>query len=85
MRTTGTFSDVHAQAGKYHAGETCDVMDPVVRREGDEWMIESQLEPSDGDVEVALDEFCEYWFPTSCPADTPTDSEITNWLGLLDT
>jgi len=84
MRTTGTFSDVHTQAGEYHAGETCYVIDPVVRREGNNWMIESRLEPTDSDVEVSLDDFCEYWFPEGYPADETTDSEINCWLDLIN-
>lgn len=84
MRTYGTFQDVYEQASLYRDGEPCTVMDPVVRRNGDEWSIESALTPDDGDVEVPLDNFIEYWFSgDDCTGYEPTPEEIKCWLDVI--
>ena len=63
MRTTGTFQDVYDSAKSYHLDTAGDgrPINPVVRREGEVWMLESGLHSSDCDVEASLEAF-DLWF-----------------------
>ena len=62
MRTTGTFQDVYAAAKAYYSDEDGGCPhNPVVRCEDGKWMLESGLEPTDGEFEIGLETF-DNWF-----------------------
>jgi hypothetical protein len=82
MRTTGTFQTVYTTARNYtenENGEGCP-MDPVVRREGGKWMIESAMEPTDGDFEVTLEEFDSYFYESYKSDFVPSESDIDDFI-----
>ena len=62
MRTQGTFCDVYRAAKCLFTDATGCPIDPVVRCDGDDWMIESALEPAhDSTFEISLEQFHSYW------------------------
>jgi hypothetical protein len=79
MRTSGTFAEVYEAAVKYYDGDDSDCpLNPVIRKEGDTWMLESGMNPSDCDIEVSLPDFEWWWFERNIDwmEVTPIDSEI---------
>lgn len=62
MRTQGTFDDVF-KAVKEHMSDSSDTpMSPVIRRVGEQWMLESGVYPNpDADLEVVLLDFVDWW------------------------
>jgi len=86
MRTQGTFQRVYEAARSYYNGE--DVyggrpIDPVVRREGKTWMLESALSPEgeDCNFSCSLEDFDNYWYEmykTDNP--TITTAEIDDFV-----
>jgi hypothetical protein len=86
MRTVGDFLTVLAAAREYNQRVDFDSfpIDPVVRRESGEWMLESKLTPvQDYDFECSLDGFCEYWFADGDDI-TPDESDIAHWVSQFD-
>jgi hypothetical protein len=83
MRTSGKFQDVFNAAKNYmnNSDDDCPI-NPVVRREGDVWMLESSLEPTDGDIEVTLDDFQSYWYESMQDDYTPTDDDIEDYVNM---
>jgi len=85
MRTSGTFQDVYAAARDYYHG-TVDGQphDPVVRREGGDWMLESALETADADFECELDAFDSYFRDDySDPGYSPSDADVDEFCELF--
>ena len=81
MRTTGTFSEIYAAARSYAMDDLSDrPMSPVVRREGDIWMIESRLEPSDADFEVSLELFDDYFYQSYTDNHIPSDTAAEEFV-----
>lgn len=82
MRTAGTFQEVYA-AAKAYVNETAEdgcPMDAVVRREEDRWMLESGMEPTDGNFEVSLEAF-DSWFWEGYKSDyVPPESDIEDFV-----
>lgn len=84
MRTSGTFQAVYEAAKSYSNGEEvyggCP-HNPVVRREGDVWMLESGLNSAeDADFEVTLEAF-DNWFYEGYKSDyTPSDEDIADFV-----
>lgn len=82
MRTAGTFQDIY-KAAKNYATESGEhrPMDPVVRREDGRWILESSLEPTDGDFEISLEEFDSYfWESYQCAGYAPTDDDVEEFV-----
>lgn len=84
MRTSGTFQEVYAAAKSYSNGEEVyggRPHDPVVRREGDKWMLESGLNSAeDADFEVTLEAF-DSWFWEGYKSDyTPSDADVEDFV-----
>ena len=81
MRITGTFQEIYAGAKNMaQGGDICGgcPIDPVVRREGGKWMIESALEPArggDNDFECRLDDFDGYFYEGYKTDFTPSESD----------
>jgi len=74
MRTTGTFTDVYNAVRELQQDNTHSPSDPVIRREGNRWMLESRLEPTTADIEVSLDAF-ESWFYKMLKTDAQPSAE----------
>jgi hypothetical protein len=86
MRTVGDFLTVLAAAREYNQRVDFDTfpINPVVRRESGEWMLESALTPAeDSDFECSLDGFCEYWFADGDDI-APDESDIVYWVSQFD-
>ena len=83
MRTSGTFTDVYAAAKSYtnnDESETCQ-HSPVIRQEGATWMLESETEPTDGDLEISLEQFDMYWGESYADEKyTPTADDIADFV-----
>ena len=80
MRTEGTFKQIYrAATGYMQNGKDDAPSDPVVRKEGNTWMIESRLEPSICDVEVSLDDFIDFWYSQMTYGDDYTPSIDDEW------
>ena len=76
MRTTGTFQDVFMAARDIFADPTDCPMSPVIRRSGDEWMLESGLEPEPvAHFECDLDTFDSYFSEDYESGYVPTDAD----------
>lgn len=87
MRTTGTFQDVYEAAKIYAMDETGEErqhrpMDPVVRREGEKWMLESGLNSAENaDFSVPLEVFDSYFYNGYTDTDyTPSDSDVAEFV-----
>lgn len=83
MRTTGTFQKIYAAAKAYaiDPAETGCPLDPVVRCENGEWMLESGLEPQRGDFEVHLEDFDNWFFDVyENPEYTPSIADISDFV-----
>lgn len=94
MILQGSFESIISIAREYNRRyfdprdfQACDTvipMNPVVRREGGKWSIESELIPSpDCDFECTLDGFCEYWFADGDDI-TPDEGDIRYWVAQFD-
>lgn len=82
MRTSGTFLDVYRAAASDSDSDL--PINPVIRREGDTWMLESALNPTDGDIEVTLEEFCSYWYEGMMDSYyLPSDQDVAEWVSLI--
>lgn len=84
MRTVGTFQDVYEAAKSYVNDEDeyrSRPLNPVVRREGDKWMLESDIfSAEDADFEVTL-EYFDSWFWEDYKSDyTPTDEDMEDFV-----
>lgn len=88
MRITGTFSDIYAGAKSMATGGDiyggCPI-DPVVRREGGKWMIESALEPrgEDNDFECSLEEFDSYFYEAYKSDFIPDDGCVNEFVAVM--
>lgn len=83
MSKNDTFRAVHLQAAKIHSDEVYGPMSPVVSLDHGQWCIRSELEPLDSEIEIDLDVFRDWWFYDDCPGETPTDSEIEDFLEVV--
>jgi len=85
MRITGMFQDVYAAAKSLNQGETiyggCPI-DPVVRREGGKWMLESGMEPQgeDNDFECSLEAFDNYFYEDYKSDYIPSDNDADDFI-----
>ena len=65
MRTQGDFNKIYTAAREYlyESADDCP-MNPVIRLEGDIWMLESELEPANDNCvfETTLDAFQNWWY-----------------------
>jgi hypothetical protein len=78
MRTAGTFQDVFEAVRDESDGLP---HNPVIRREGDRWMLESALIPTDGDFEQPLDDFLSWWHEGLTDPDyIPAESDIAAYV-----
>ena len=58
MKTTGSFGEVYLAARDIWQCDENSPHDPVIRREGDKWMLDSGIDPApDADLEIDLDSF----------------------------
>jgi len=82
MRTTGNFTDIYLAARDYSMiTENDKPLNAVIRKEGDLWMLESGLEPTDGDFEISLDHFDTYfWESYRDPEYTPSETDINDFM-----
>jgi hypothetical protein len=81
MRTTGTFQDVYVAAREYAMENRSDCpMNPVIRRENEKWMLESGLEPTDGDFEISLDVFDSYFYEGYKSDYMPSESDVDDFI-----
>ena len=90
MRTQGTFQEVYDAAKAYYneTAEDGSPHSPVIRREGNEWMLESSLDPANEDcnVELTLEEFDSYFYETYKEKDyTPTTEDIEYFVAQMTT
>ncbi len=85
MRTSGTFQAVYEAAKSYAQGNDmyggCPI-NPVVRREGDKWMLESALEPTTGDFEISLEAFDSYFYESYKTDFVPTASDVADFVEI---
>lgn len=83
MRTSGTFQRVYEAAKSYALGTAEDrcPINPVIRREEGKWMLESSLNPTDGDFEISLEAFDSwFWEGYKIPSYSPSDADITEFI-----
>jgi hypothetical protein len=81
MRTLGTFQDIY-QAAKNMKSENKPI-NPVIRRESELWMIESALEPTNGDFEVELEDFNAWFYETYKTNYIPNDADMNDFLNIF--
>ena len=83
MRTSGTFKDVF-EAVREHESENNKHLphNPVVRREGSIWVLDSGLTPTeDCDLEISYEAFLGYWSEGLNDASyTPSEADIESYL-----
>ena len=86
MRTVGDFLDVYEAARAYYLGleEGCP-LNPVVRQEGQKWILESDLEPGHyPSFETDLDTFHEFFYNTyNNPEYVPTKRDLSDFITMV--
>ena len=87
MRTSGTFQEIYA-AAKSHYEELTDTrpIKPVVRREGEIWMIDSSLFDSNDDInfEITLEAFDTYFYDGYKSDFVPTESDMNLFIKHME-
>ncbi|MFA5457767.1 MAG: hypothetical protein WC261_09085 [Synergistaceae bacterium] len=89
MRTEGTFQDVYNAAQAFYTDDVEQEhrpLNPVVRREGKIWMLESALNPENEDCNFscALDDFDSYWYEMYRETNhTITNGEIEDFIDVF--
>lgn len=84
-RTQGTFQQVYEAAREFIADGHGKPYDPVVRKCGDTWMLESKMNDADGCAfEIDLDNFTSYWWeglndPDWVPSEYDISEFVTNF------
>ena len=70
MRTQGTFQDVYTAVRDFYNGDDeGQPHDPVVRKEENQWMLESGLNSAENaDFECSLEAFDSWFYETYCLA-----------------
>lgn len=80
MRTSGNFESVYGAAWDLCNGIGNTPISPVIRLEENEWMLESDLNPSENRLECTLSDFQEYWLEYMRIGETPTELEIEDFI-----
>lgn len=84
MRTVGRFIDVYNAVRELMEDNTHAQHDPVIRREGDRWMLESRLTPSsDADIEIPIESFVSWWYESLKRSEQPTEQEISEYISQV--
>jgi hypothetical protein len=84
MRTSGEFVKIYASARGYLTDPTHQPINPVVRLEGEIWMLESDLEPSNCSIEIPLEAFQDYWYYAMQDAKyEPLNSDIEDFIQIF--
>jgi hypothetical protein len=81
-RTQGTFQQVYEAAREFMADGHGKPLDPVVRVEGETWMLESRMNSAEGcSFEISLDDFVSYWWEgLNDPEWTPSQFDIDEFI-----
>lgn len=86
MRISGTFIDIF-NAAREHEAENHKHLphNPVVRRVGNMWAIDSGLDPAeDCDLEISYEAFLGYWYEGLIdPLYSPSESDIENYISFV--
>jgi hypothetical protein len=84
MRTVGKFIDVYNAVRELMEDSTHSPRDPVIRREGDQWMLESKLTPSpDAEIEIPMESFVSWWYESLRRGEQPTEQAISEYISQV--